>query len=196
MGGCNSEARCEEVLYSRAFLGDDAEGGPRENDGLSSAWPFANARAPIRISSMLHLIVFGLVFLDICPPLQLLEFGTGTCEGSTPQTRLCMRPLGPMDKSSAHGAGDCRLESCRGHAAPALVLVRRRANAPQGPACLLTRASRPAVRLFFAELRAPPEAYVCHSAPRGGAPAQRTRHRPTELEAVGSSPTGAMQLLR
>ena len=25
------------------------------------------------------------------------------------------RPRGPMDKASAYGAGDCRLESCRGH---------------------------------------------------------------------------------
>ena len=25
------------------------------------------------------------------------------------------RPRGPMDKASAHGAGDCRFESCRGH---------------------------------------------------------------------------------
>ena len=24
-------------------------------------------------------------------------------------------PRGPMDKASAYGAGDCRLESCRGH---------------------------------------------------------------------------------
>ena len=24
-------------------------------------------------------------------------------------------PRGPMDKASAHGAGDCRFESCRGH---------------------------------------------------------------------------------
>ena len=23
-------------------------------------------------------------------------------------------PVGPMDKASAHGAGDCRFESCRG----------------------------------------------------------------------------------
>ena len=123
------------------------------------------------------------------------------CPAVTTADVVCLqqctrRPRGPMDKASAYGAGDCRLESCRGHAVPALVLVRRRASAPQGPWCLLTRASRPAVRLFFAELRAPHEAYVCHSAPRGGAPAQRTRHRPTELEAVGSSPTGAMQLLR
>ena len=26
-----------------------------------------------------------------------------------------MWPRGPMDKASAHGAGDCRFESCRGH---------------------------------------------------------------------------------
>ena len=26
------------------------------------------------------------------------------------------RPRGPMDKASAHGAGDCRFESCQGHA--------------------------------------------------------------------------------
>ena len=26
------------------------------------------------------------------------------------------RPRGPMDKASAHGAGDCRFESYRGHA--------------------------------------------------------------------------------
>ena len=25
-------------------------------------------------------------------------------------------PRGPMDKASAYGAGDCRFESCRGHA--------------------------------------------------------------------------------
>jgi hypothetical protein len=29
------------------------------------------------------------------------------------------RPRGPMDKASAHGAGDCRFESCRGHLHPA-----------------------------------------------------------------------------
>ena len=28
---------------------------------------------------------------------------------------LTSRPRGPMDKASAHGAGDCRLESYRGH---------------------------------------------------------------------------------
>ena len=28
---------------------------------------------------------------------------------------ICHRPRGPMDKASAHGAGDCRFESYRGH---------------------------------------------------------------------------------
>ena len=26
-----------------------------------------------------------------------------------------IRPRGPMDKASAHGAGDCRFESCQDH---------------------------------------------------------------------------------
>ena len=29
--------------------------------------------------------------------------------------KLSPWPRGPMDKASAHGAGDCRFESCRGH---------------------------------------------------------------------------------
>ena len=29
--------------------------------------------------------------------------------------QISQRPRGPMDKASAHGAGDCRFESCRGH---------------------------------------------------------------------------------
>jgi hypothetical protein len=32
-----------------------------------------------------------------------------------PAHRNHQRPRGPMDKASAHGAGDCRFESCRGH---------------------------------------------------------------------------------
>ena len=34
----------------------------------------------------------------------------------TPCRCQCIWPRGPMDKASAYGAGDCRFESCRGHA--------------------------------------------------------------------------------
>ena len=33
----------------------------------------------------------------------------------SPTHRNHQRPRGPMAKASAHGAGDCRFESCRGH---------------------------------------------------------------------------------
>ena len=33
----------------------------------------------------------------------------------SPTHRNHQRPRGPMDKASAHGAGDCKFDSCRGH---------------------------------------------------------------------------------
>ncbi len=51
------------------------------------------------------------------------DAGAGMGRGSV-SGALCLksdialnRPRGPMDKASAYGAGDCRLESCRGHCA-------------------------------------------------------------------------------
>ena len=52
------------------------------------------------------------------PPSQTKD-RTCALRTNTPTTITSKRPRGPMDKASAHGAGDCRFESCRGHLRPA-----------------------------------------------------------------------------
>ena len=52
------------------------------------------------------------------PPSQTKD-RTCALRTNTPTTITSKRPRGPMDKASAHGAGNCRFESCRGHLRPA-----------------------------------------------------------------------------
>ena len=60
-----------------------------------------------------------------------------------PSGAMTRRPRGPMDKASAYGAGDCRLESCRGRYASG-VLTHLHMRSPSrhvltvGP-CTITR---------------------------------------------------------
>ena len=52
------------------------------------------------------------------PALWLAVFAAMTFKSKTLEstsTRELRWPRGPMDEASAYGAGDCRLESCRGH---------------------------------------------------------------------------------
>ena len=52
---------------------------------------------------------------------------------SVQQRSACSRPRGPMDKASAHGAEDCRLESCRDHCHAVLESLLPVAGLPRRP---------------------------------------------------------------
>ena len=69
-------------------------------------------------------------------------------------------PRGPMDKASAHGAGDCRFESCRGHLhnTPACRCHLHNSPAAKPPAA---NTNKPTPR-GFEPLRAEPNGFRVH----------------------------------
>ena len=103
-----------------------------------------------------------------------------------------IRPRGPTDKASAHGAGDCRFQSCRGHAARALAGVLRRTNASAWRSALVHGAGAswgPGARQSAA---GPVGPVGGASAAAPGEPA-RFPAWSTEPGIAGSSPAGVMQ---
>ena len=87
------------------------------------------------------------------------ELGAGSILGAWPQgsrqvKKYFNRPRGPMDKASAYGAGDCRLELCWGHLLCCAALRRSKGEARVAPICFRAKAN------FFSKwLAAAPAAF-------------------------------------
>ena len=105
--------------HRRPYLGRApalAPNQPRINESVRMAMANGRHERPPERSHKLLENNWGMVAFSCAPPFGLAVLRRVFCARSFVGWECVQhRPRGPMDKASAYGAGDCRLESCRGH---------------------------------------------------------------------------------